>query len=196
MMSLLKYGLLKKDMSQPLNGEGFSLVELLTVVALMGMIAMLAYPKMIVTMEDTRLNAAAGDITTALAYARLKAANAGLPTRVDINVGTDRVDLERFQLPQEISDDVPSLNETMVEGGTYEVMDHPFNPGVPYHLSLGGDGLFGGIDITHATFGAGSRITFDALGAPSDGGTVTLALGGHQRVIHVDALTGKVTVTN
>ena len=189
-------GAWKKLMPQSLTHNGISLVELLIVVSVLGSIGMLAYPKMILAMEDARLSAAAGEITTAIAHARLKAANTGLPSRVEINVGTDSVGLEQFRLPHEISDDVPSIDAAVVEGGSFELMDHPFNPGAPYHLSLGGDGLFGGIDITSASFGAGSTLTFNALGAPSDGGTVTLSFGAHRRVILVDALTGKITVTN
>lgn len=178
------------------NQSGISLVELLIVVSVMGIIAMLAYPKMMLTMEDARLQAAAGDLVTAIEFAQLKAVNSGLPSRVEFHTGTDSIELDQFQIPQEIADAVPSLNETVVEGGTFEKMDHPFNPGVPYSLHLSGDGLFGGIDVTNAVFGAGSMVTFDTLGAPSDGGTVTLAYGGQQRVVHVDGLTGKVTVTN
>jgi prepilin-type N-terminal cleavage/methylation domain-containing protein len=183
-------------MPHAFNQCGVSLVELLIVVSVLGTIAMLAYPKMMLAMEDNRLNAAAGDITTGIAYARIKAADTGLPSRVNIDVAADSMEFELFKLPQAVSDDVPYIDETVVEGGGFEAMDHPFNPGVPYRLSLGGDGLFGGIDVTGATFGAGSAITFNGLGAPADGGTVTIAYGGHQRIIHVDALTGKVTVSN
>lgn len=193
---ILYFRMLESPIPQGFNRRGISLVELLIVVSVLGTIAMLAYPKMMLAMEDNRLNAAAGDITTGIAYARIKAANTGLPSRVNISVSADSMDFELFRLPQAVFDDVPFIDETVVEGGGFEVMDHPFNPGVPYRLSLGGDGLFGGIDITGATFGAGSTLFFDGLGAPSDGGTVTLAYGGHQRIIHVDALTGKVTVTN
>lgn len=190
------FGSSKLPMPHAFNRSGVSLVELLIVVSVLGTIAMLAYPKMMLAMEDNRLSAAAGDITTAIAYARIKAANTGLPCRVNIDVATNSTDVELFRLPQAVSDDVPFVDETVVEGGGFQAMDHPFNPGVPYRLSLGGDGLFGGIDITGATFGAGSTITFDGLGVPADGGTVTLVYGGHQRIIHVNALTGKVTVTN
>jgi prepilin-type N-terminal cleavage/methylation domain-containing protein len=176
--------------------DGISLVELLIVVSILGIIAMLAYPQMMLAMEDARLNAAAGDVATAMEYARLKAVNSGLPSRVECHTSTDSIELEHFSLPHEISEDVPSLNETVVEGGTFEKMDHPFNPGVPYSLHLGGDGLFGGVDVTDAVFGTGSAVTFDGLGAPSEGGAVTLVCGGHRRVVHVDALTGKVTVTS
>lgn len=179
-----------------MTNKGISLVELLIVVSVMGTVAMLAYPKMMVAMEDNRLSAAAGEVTAAMAYVRQTAINTGLPARIEINSGTDSIQLEHFQLPGQISDDVPNLNETVVEGGSFTSMDHPLNPGVPYNLSLGGDGLFGGVDVVSAVFGGGSTLTFDALGAPSDGGTVILGYGGHQRVIQVDGLTGKVTVTN
>lgn len=175
---------------------GISLVELLIVVSILGVVAMLAYPKMKLSMEDSRLSAATAEVAAAMEYARLKAVNAGLPARVEINASTENINVEQFELPQEISEDVPSIDESIVEAGSFEKMDHPLNPGAPYRLSLGGDGLFGGIDVVSAVFGGSSTVTFDTLGAPSDGGTVTLACGGYLRMIHVDGLTGKVTVTN
>lgn len=181
-------------MKSSASNRGLSLVELLLVITVLGTIAMLAAPDMISTMEDTRLSAAAGEVASAIEYAQLKAVNTGLPARVEIMVSTDSLSLEQFELPHEIEEEVPAIDQAVVEGGTFETMDHPFNPGVPYSLNLGGNGLFGGIDLTGAAFGAGTTLTFDGLGAPSDGGTVTLACGHHQRTIHVDGLTGKVTV--
>jgi len=182
-------------LSFPNDASGVSLVELLIVVSVMGTIALVAYPRLVGSVEDGRLNAAAAKVTAAVGYAKLKAMNSGLPTQVEVNTSSDVVKLKQIQPPDEISDAVPFINAAVVEGGLYKMMMDPSNPGEAYVVPLAGQGLFGGIDIVGADFGGSLVLDFDALGTPSSGGTVTLACGRDQKVLHVDALTGKVTVT-
>ncbi len=54
---------------------------------------------------------------------------------------------------------------------------------------------FKGVDITISDFDNINPVFFDAQGAPSKGGSATLALGSSQIVVTMDALTGKVSVS-
>jgi hypothetical protein len=57
------------------------------------------------------------------------------------------------------------------------------------------EGRFRGVDITISDFNNSDPVFFDAMGAPSKGGSATLTLGNSQRIVTLDALTGKVTVS-
>ena len=74
-------------------------------------------------------------------------------------------------------------------------MGHPVNKGADYYIVFADEDRFHGVDIASAAFDVNNYVTFDAIGAPSDGGSVTLSLGGRQVVVTVDSLTGKVTAS-
>ena len=57
-------------------------------------------------------------------------------------------------------------------------MAHPVKRGEAYRIVFGDEDRLTGVAITGAVFGPGGSVTFDAVGSPSDGGTVTLSLGG------------------
>jgi hypothetical protein len=69
------------------------------------------------------------------------------------------------------------------------------NKGTDYEIDLPDDSRFQGVDIAVSDFNLTDPVIFDTLGAPSHGGTVTVAFGGRQMVVSLDALTGKVTVS-
>jgi hypothetical protein len=77
------------------------------------------------------------------------------------------------------------------------LMQYPPKKGTDYLIFLGDEDRFKGVDITTSDFNPpADNVIFDTLGTPSKGGTVTLALGGRQMVVTLNALTGKVTVTH
>ena len=82
-----------------------------------------------------------------------------------------------------------------VEGGVFTTVGNPLNRGTDYNINLSNQALFGGVDVTAVDFGGSNQVTYDTLGAPSAGGTVTLAFGTRQVVVTLDSLTGKVTVS-
>jgi hypothetical protein len=75
-------------------------------------------------------------------------------------------------------------------------MLHPLKKGFDYQIDFRNELRFSGIDITQSDFNSETAVYFDSLGAPSNGGTVTLALGSRQIVVTLDQLTGKVTMSN
>lgn len=52
------------------------------------------------------------------------------------------------------------------------------------------------VGITNADFGAGGdSVVFDRYGRPDNGGTVVVRIGGEQRTITVNAVTGQVDIS-
>lgn len=176
---------------------GYTLVELVIVVLMLGIMVMAAVPVLNSGLEDARLSDAANEIVTALEFAQMTAATSGSRTRVTIDAALDTIVVERFSMINvDLLYSESELDENVVEGGAFALMEHPMNRGVDYSISLPDESGFSGIDITAAAFGAGNFVEFDTLGAPSDGGTVTLAKGGSQIVVALDSLAGKVTLSD
>jgi hypothetical protein len=157
---------------------------------------MVAWPTVIISLEESRLSGAASDVVTALEFAQLNALKSGRQTRVKIDAGIDRITVSEFEPHNGIWEENPQINENIVESGSFETMEHPLNPGSDYTISLGDQAMFGGVDIIAETFGGGDTVTYDALGTPSEGGTVTLGYGNGRSVVTLDGLSGKVTVSN
>jgi type II secretory pathway pseudopilin PulG len=171
-----------------------TLVELLIVTALLGTIAMVAYPGLVVQLTDSRLRSAAARISTAIEAAQLQAVNSGRRTRVIFDTGTDTVQVEHFTTPGDIEGGAQFLNENDVESGNFAPTPDPLNRGRAYTLALAHPLFYDGVNLTGADFSGSATIYFSALGAPQEGGTATLACGDRQTRISVAPLTGKVTV--
>ena len=176
----------------PGESGGFTLVELLIVVLIMGIVVMAGVPTLVTGLERYRLSAAATQVATAIEYAQLTAMTTGGDTKVTINSSSNTVLVERFEPGVSLLGSETQLSEAVVEGGSYVTMGHPINKGADYRISLASADGSGGVDVATSTFGGGNFVIFDAQGTPSNGGTVTLTLGSTQATLTVDALTGKV----
>ena len=175
---------------------GYTFIELLIVVLLIGIMVMVAAPALNSGLNDVRLTGAAEEIVTALEFAQITAATSGSRTRVTIDAATGTIVVEKFSIGIDLLGGESELNEDGVEGGVFALTERPMNRGVNYSISLPDESRFSGIDITAAAFGAGNFVEFDTLGAPSDGGTVTLAMSDRQIVVVLDSLAGKVTLSH
>lgn len=174
---------------------GFTFVEILIVVMIMGIIATISLPALNETLEDTRLRGAADEVVTALEYAQLTAMTSGRETRVNIESSDERIDVRQYTTNADLFSGGNALAAADVENGTYELMPYPSKKGINYSVILTDENQFEGVDITISDFNVGSSVDFDAQGAPSKGGAATLALGSSQIVVTMDALTGKVSVS-
>ena len=175
---------------------GLTLMELLIVVLMLGIMVMAVAPVINSGLNDARLSGAAGEVVTALEFAQMTAATSGSRTRVTINAALNTIVVEKFSISIDLLGSESELNEDDVEGGDFALMERPMNRGVDYSISLPDESRFSGIDITAAAFGASNFVEFDTLGAPSDGGTVTLDMGGRQIVVALDSLAGKVSLSD
>jgi hypothetical protein len=168
-------------------------VETLIVCLVLGIVGLICVPMLGSALEGSKLSGSASDVVTALEYAQIKAMNAGRETRVTFDVAADTVLVEHFTSTADFTQD--TLSEADVEGGAFTPMGHPLKRGTNYNLNLANQTLLGGVDVTAVDFGGANLVTYNAVGAPSSGGTITLAYGNSQVIITVDSLTGKVTVS-
>ena len=174
---------------------GFTFIEVMIVLLLLGIFAMLGLPALNAAMGDFRLSGAAQEVVSALEFAQLSAIS-GRKTRVVIGENLDLIAVKQFNITADLFGGGDELVDNDVESGTFELMGYPMNKGTDYEIDFPDESRFQGVDITASDFNVGDPVIFDTLGAPSKGGTVTLALGGRQMVVTLDALTGKVTISN
>lgn len=180
--------------------RGFTLLELLIVVLVLGILAGLAFPVMAKSVTDARLRGAVSEVATALRYAKASAMNTGRTCRVVFDVAGET--LEVSQVVHEKIDKLKDTNLSEIDDGevddpglwAWEQMDNPMHPGVPYEIDFRAAEAFGGVDIVSATFGTGTTVEFDARGAASDEGTVVIGFGGRQASIQVDDESGRISV--
>jgi prepilin-type N-terminal cleavage/methylation domain-containing protein len=83
-------------MGRQLSGSGFSLAELLTVVAIVGIIAAMAIPTAVRQVANYRLHSDATAVSSWLNVARLKAASQFAPYRLNVYVSAGSYVLEQL----------------------------------------------------------------------------------------------------
>ncbi|MFH1999396.1 MAG: GspH/FimT family pseudopilin [Planctomycetota bacterium] len=175
---------------------GFTMVELMIVVLIVGIVATMAVPEMTYSMASSKLSAGVNELITALRFAQKIALSSSTNMQVRIGAASDTFIVERFKPGSDLSVDLGSqVDEADVESGSYVVMEHPLIPGEDYSVDLSAQSWFGGVDITDVDFSGQNRVVFDALGFPSSGGTITVVYGSFEALITVDSLSGRVDVT-
>jgi type II secretory pathway pseudopilin PulG len=175
--------------------SGFTYVELAIVLLLMSIFAMIGFPALNATMRDSRLSDATQEAVNALEFGQLTAMTSGRMTRVVIGDNNERIAVRQYTITADLFNGGDELAAADVESGTYEVMPYPPKKGLEYRFDLPDEGRFRGVDITISDFNGGDPVFFDSQGIPSKGGSATLALGNSQRIVTLDAFTGKVTVS-
>jgi prepilin-type N-terminal cleavage/methylation domain-containing protein len=173
--------------------KGFTLIEVITTVLILGIIATLALPSLQSVLGDSKLSGAGSEVAVALEYAQVAAMTNGEETRVTIDDTADTILVEGFKINGDILNGASQFAESDIDSGAFVAMAHPTKRGEDYFIEFADEDRFSHVDISSATFGIGNNVTFDALGFPSDGGTVTLVYGDKQLTVTVDSLTGKVT---
>ena len=178
------------------GNSGFTMVELLVVVFLLSVIALAAQPSLNSSVDHAKLSAAADEVALALEFAQARAASSGLACRVTIDEFADTLAVEQLVSAADFMDgSLTEIDRDLAESISFRRVWHPLKRGKPYKLDFAGEPGFAGVEVVAAAFGAGNSVTFDAFGAPSDGGAVTIGQGGRQVLVTVDGLSGRVTVT-
>ncbi|HUT23236.1 MAG TPA: prepilin-type N-terminal cleavage/methylation domain-containing protein [Sumerlaeia bacterium] len=175
------------------RSRGFTLVEVIIVALVLGIVALLALPAMESALAEARLFAALNEIVAALEFAQLSAMGSGRPCRVTIDAAADTMLVEQVECGADFMDPSQTqLAEADVESETYTTMERPLKRGAPYRIAFAGEGRFEGVDVAAAAFGGGNFVVFDALGSPSEGGTVALTLGDWQAGLTLHPVSGKI----
>jgi len=182
--------------------RGFTLLELLIIVLIIGVLAGLAQPVLTRSVTHVFLEGATSEVATALRYARATAINTGRSTRVVFDAANETVEVSQVvhaNMTDLLDTGQSELDEVDVDDPSvwsYIVMDHPMMAGEPYSLDFGATEEYGGLDIVSAVFGAGEAVDFDSSGFASEDGVVTIDFAGVQSGIKVYSDTGTILVSN
>ena len=154
--------------------SGFTLAEIIVVVIILGIAAGIVTPYVVSTSE-TALLSAARTLACDLQYAQSVAITSQVKVKVSFNAGADSYTLAK------------------IEGTESTTLIHPINKSdyvVDFSTQLG----FEGVALSTAAFGAGpaAEVTFDEMGSPDNGGTVTLTAGGSTYTVNVSEATGTI----
>lgn len=171
-------------MSRPrrITGRAFTLVELLLVLALVGLLAALAAPSLSGTLARVRLDAAASQVRTAWADARLEAMRTGEPVAFQCRLGTNQYALSPLAgATAALAGATDSADQVELSRDDYEDLG-----AVTFtQLTRGDPALDPTIDPAVA-----ACLVFRPDGATDDAIAVVQAAGGGQRRIVLRGLTG------
>lgn len=177
--------------------SGFTLVEMLVVLFILGIAALLAIPALNATVAEGRMISAYTEMSMAFEYARVTSLSTGLPCRVTVGQtggGAPTVLVEQVEYNADFMNfGLSELDEVDVEGSVYQTMAYPPNPSIPYAISFEDQDRFSGFQLVSAVFGSGSVVVFDAYGTPSEGGTMAMSYSDWQLVLNLDSITGDVS---
>lgn len=154
-------------------GRGFTLVEVLIVVIILGIAALAAIP-MMSSAGGVQIRSAANVIAADLEYAKSMAISRGQNYAVVFDKNAESYRLED-------------------QNGN--VIAHPVKKGFDYVVDLANDGLEK-VDILDVDFASTSKVTFDCLGSPDNGGTVSLQAGSVTVTVTVETVTGYIYITD
>lgn len=144
--------------------RAFSLVELVIVLAIIGLVAAMAVPRFANATVRSRVDAAAKRIAADLELARTYAIHSSTPQTVTFK--------GNFYVISSIRD-----------------LDHPTSS---YKVDLSSDPYQ--VNIRLVDFGGDSEVTFDIYGNADSSGTVVIRDARYERTIQFDADTGQATV--
>jgi len=155
-----------------LRPNGFTMIELLIVVFILSIAALTAVP-MMSSAGSVQVRSAAHKIAADLAYAKSMAISRGQDYSVVFDAATESYQIEEALLGI--------------------VVPHPVKKGSKYTVDLTNEGL-DRVDVTVVDFNGNPNVTFDPLGSPDNGGTVTVTATGLVMTVTVEPVTGYISV--
>ena len=189
---------------QFMNQKGFTLIDLMIVIAVLGILAMLAQPQFSSMISESKLNGAANEVVSAFEYAKSLAMTHQKPFDVKVFVASEKNqftvrDVGYANNPDLHLDAVPPVYSY---GRVFNPIDKK-----PYIIDFDGleaelEGIiqtkreYEGVQIVSVPGGgASAEIRFYPDGHSSlTSSSITLSLGDQQRTISVDGTTGRITV--
>lgn len=146
--------------------RAFSLVELVTMLAVLGVLAAIAVPRYGNSLARYRASAAAGRIAADVNLARTRARTSSLGQSIVFSTASNA-----YTLP-----------------GVAGLRGQPS----PYAVALSAEPY--AATLVSAAFGAATTLAFDRYGQPTSGGTVVVRSGGVTKTVVVDPNTGQAAV--
>jgi prepilin-type N-terminal cleavage/methylation domain-containing protein len=163
------------------SGDGFTMVELVLVITLLGLLAWIAYPKF-ATFYEIKIDAAARRVAADVRYAQSQA------------IATRKVHGLLFE---------PGLGRyTVFAPAPATPVTDPADRSKPLRVDFATKTEYQGVTLSSASFGTTPGVKFDYFGVPLDTsgvelaatGRVVLTYQGYADTIEVSPGTGKVTV--
>lgn len=147
---------------RPWGRRAYSLLEVSLVIALVGVIAMVAVPKMANSLARQRVRQAAFRVVADLTVAQARASALSASQTIEFSSASARY---------------------RIAG-----MTDPDNPASMHMVHLGGEPFH--VRIESADFGGNETLIFDGFGYPDSGGTIVLTSGSVKVSVNVDPNTG------
>lgn len=168
--------------------KGFSLLDLLIVLMILGIMGMILAPQLSSMMTEARLNEAAREMVCGLQYAQSLAVTHQRPFGLKADVGENWFRVFEYQYRD---DSNPHHDETPPVDG-YGVVINPLDKNW-YIVDLDTSHTYEGVSIDAAP--AGGLISFYPDGhSSSDDSSFVLSFGGDSKTITVDGTTGRIRV--
>jgi prepilin-type N-terminal cleavage/methylation domain-containing protein len=153
--------------------SGFTMVEMMIVLFVFAIVAAVAVPSINSSLDEMKLDGAAREVVAALHYVQsLSIKKEGESYGVKFNKTTQFV-------------------RCFVGVGATTIL-HPIDK-KPYILDFTGAGHLQGLNLVSTTF-VGNKVNFNALGEPSESGSIILEYAGLQKTINVSLPLGRVSV--
>jgi len=143
--------------------HGFTLIELVTVMVIMGVISLVSAGPVLIYMSTVRGGAAAARISADIRFMQRMALSSGRRTWVVFNTGSNN-----YQLFME--------NPASPGKAGRQAVTHPMEQASGV-IALN-SGPFAGVTISSASIGGGVEVEFDNLGAPYNASEVALTASG------------------
>jgi prepilin-type N-terminal cleavage/methylation domain-containing protein len=147
--------------------RAFTLVELVLVVAVIGILSAIAMPRYSASIHNFRAGSAARRIAADIAMAQAQARAASTARTINFDQANSRYGITGIKGLDGAASYVVNLKDA------------------PYQCAITGLALAN----------AGTSIAFDGYGVPSTSGTIVIAAGSMTRTVTVSAASGRVTVS-
>jgi prepilin-type N-terminal cleavage/methylation domain-containing protein len=154
------------------TSSGFTVVEILIVVVILAIAAMMTVP-LATSAAGMQVRSAANMVAADLEYAKSMAISRGQNYSAVFDKTSDSY---------------------RIENQDGDIIPHPVKKGFDYAVDFRNDRRLNKVDIVDADFNSTSRVAFDCLGSPDNGGMITLQAGGTTIRVAVEPVTGFITI--